>query len=371
MKVLLLGGTGAMGASLTNILARQGHAVYVTSRRPRSDRENVRYLQGDAHNRAFLYSILEGSFDAIVDFMVYQTEEFREKAKQFLDSTGQYLFLSSSRVYAGSDAPLTESSARLLDICTDANYLSTDEYALAKAREEDILFSLPVKKWTIIRPYITYNTYRLQLAGLEKDIWLRRALKGRCIPLPKDVSVHRTTLTYGEDVAKAIACLIGRKEAWGEAFHPTGTQSVTWGEVARLYCKILQDVAGINAKLYMPDESWALSTQLMNEYQVRYDRLFDRIFDNSKIVKLIGGAFEFTPIQTGIKRCLSTFLQAPQWESPNIRVEAYLDRTTKEKADFGQFHNWKEKGKYGGFYYTPRLMEAAVKTKNIICDNKP
>lgn len=363
MKVLLLGGTGAMGASLTDVLATQGHKVYVTSRRQKPDRENVRYLQGDAHDRSFLNSTLEGGFDAIVDFMVYQTEEFRERAKHLLDSTGQYLFLSSSRVYAGSEAPLTESSPRLLDVCADANYLATDEYALAKAREEDILFSLLARNWTIIRPYITYNTYRLQLAGLEKDIWLRRALNGHCIPLPKDVSVHRTTLTYGEDVAKAIACLIGRREALGEVFHPTGTQSATWGEIAGLYCEILQEVAGINAKLYMPDESWALSAQLMNEYQIRYDRLFDRVFDNSKIVRFIGDAFEFTPIQTGLKKCLQAFLQAPQWESPNIRVEAYLDRTTKERVNFSQFQGWKGKAKYGGFYYIPALMRVAVKAK--------
>ena len=73
-------------------------------------------------------------------------------------------------MYADS-TPITEETPRLLDVCKDADYLKTDEYALAKAREENILFCSGKKKRTIIHPYITYNTERLQLGAIEKDIW--------------------------------------------------------------------------------------------------------------------------------------------------------------------------------------------------------
>lgn len=47
--------------------------------------------------------------------------------------------MSSSRVYADSQTPITENSPRLLDVYKEEEYLKTDEYALSKARQEDIL----------------------------------------------------------------------------------------------------------------------------------------------------------------------------------------------------------------------------------------
>lgn len=119
--------------------------------------------------------------------MIYSTDDFRDRSKLYFQSTGQYMFLSSARVYADSKEPLTENSARLRDVCKDEDYLKTDEYALAKARTENVLFESEYKNWTIIRPYITYNTRRLPLGGLELGNWLTATLSGRLLVLPKDV----------------------------------------------------------------------------------------------------------------------------------------------------------------------------------------
>ena len=100
MKILVLGGTGAMGVDLVKILAKRGESVTVTSRSERkSEFSNVKYIKGDAHDNAFLKSLLSENYDAIVDFMIYNTEEFKTRRDILLDATGQYLFLSSSRVY--------------------------------------------------------------------------------------------------------------------------------------------------------------------------------------------------------------------------------------------------------------------------------
>ena len=140
MNILVLGGTGAMGVHLVELLSQRGDAVFVTSRRERPSRKNVTYVQGDAHNNDFLQTLLNSRrWDAIVDFMVYRTEEFRHRMPQLLAATAQYVFLSSSRVYADSAGPITEDSPRLLDVSADAAYLKTDEYALAKARQENAL----------------------------------------------------------------------------------------------------------------------------------------------------------------------------------------------------------------------------------------
>lgn len=54
MKILLLGGTGAMGIPLTNILSADGtNIVYVTTRSPKKSRDNVIYFQGNARGGNF------------------------------------------------------------------------------------------------------------------------------------------------------------------------------------------------------------------------------------------------------------------------------------------------------------------------------
>ena len=210
MNILILGGTGSIGSALVNLLRNTSWNVAITSRKKKDCAGNITYIEGNAHDLHFLRDCLKKEkWDAIVDFMTYTTEEFSKKYELFLSSTSQYFFLSSSRVYADSHDPLTENSARLLDVCNDIEYLKTDEYALAKARQENLLMMSASKNWTIIRPYITYNVNRIQLGVYEKENWLRRALAGRTIVFPKDIASKKTSLTYGPDIAGAIVKLIG------------------------------------------------------------------------------------------------------------------------------------------------------------------
>ncbi|WP_429885676.1 NAD-dependent epimerase/dehydratase family protein, partial [Geoalkalibacter halelectricus] len=220
-NILVLGGTGAMGSHLVQLLAERGDKVSVTTRSSQGPSADIEYIQGNAREDSFLDPILARKWDAIVDFMVYTTPDFERRASKLLASTNQYLFLSSARVYAESTEPIGEDSPRLLDICVDSKFLATDEYALAKARQENILKQSGRHNWTIIRPYITYGEQRLQLGVLEKEGWLYRALQGRTIVFSKDIVGKLSTLTYGLDVAAAIAALIGNTRALGEAYQIT------------------------------------------------------------------------------------------------------------------------------------------------------
>lgn len=83
----------------------------------------------------------------------------------------------------------------------DDTFLAIDEYTLAKARQEKLLFDSGALNWTVIRPYITYNIERLQLGTIEKNIWLWRALHGSNVSLPKDLAYHQTIMAYGGDIA--------------------------------------------------------------------------------------------------------------------------------------------------------------------------
>lgn len=225
-----------MGIHLIERLVAKGIFVTVTSRKDRDSAEYVTYVKGNAHDVNFLTTLLERKrWDVIVDFMVYSTEEFRDRAELLLKSTKQYIFLSSARVYADSKEAITEDSSRLLDVSPDKKFLQTDEYPLSKAREKNILFESAHKNWTIIRPYITFSEIRLQLGVFEKEDWLYRALHGRTIVFSNDIAEKYTTLTYAFDVVNAMVQLMGNDKAHGEVFHITSGNAYTWNEILAVY----------------------------------------------------------------------------------------------------------------------------------------
>ena len=140
--------------------------------------------------------------------------------------------------------PITEETPRLLDVSTDEAYLKTDEYGLAKARQEDLLRDSGRKNWTVIRPSITFSEGRLQLGVLEKEAWLYRALHGRSIVFSEDIANKVTTMTYGWDVAKGIESIVSNPKALGEIFHITSKESFKWHEILTLYLNVLEQNLG-------------------------------------------------------------------------------------------------------------------------------
>lgn len=349
MKILLLGGTGAMGSHLGEILSSGENEVVITSRRTSVSNEHIEYRLGDAKDIEFLKTLLKEKWDAIIDFMVYSLDEFKERVEKLLSATSQYIFLSSARVYNESEKPLTEESKRLLDSCTDDEYLQTNEYALLKARQENVLYTTDKKNWTIIRPYITYSETRLQLGTLEKETWLYRAIHGRTIVFSEDVKNHYTTLTYGWDVANAMAKLIGNKSSFGEAYHITSKEAHQWSVILNIYTDVLENELGYRPKVIyqnLPD----FSTWNMSKYQITYDRLYDRKFDNAKINKVFNTE-EFLHVDIGLRKCLKSFLENPRFNIIDWKQEAIKDRYTNEKTPLSEIKGLKSKIKYVLFRY--------------------
>ena len=343
-NILILGGTGAIGRHLVQLLAKQGERVSVTTRSTRLASANIEYIKGNAQEDSFLEALLARRWDIIVDFMVYTTPAFERRVAKLLTFTKQYVFLSSARVYADSTEPLKEDSIRLLDDSRDIEFLATDEYSLAKARQEDILSHSGHKNWTIVRPYITYSEQRLQLGVLEKEGWLYRALKGRTIVFSADIARKLTTLTYGLDVAGAIVALIGEPRALGQAFHLTQREELSWREVLDVYLDVLEKHLGMRPKILLLglDDFFRCNSV---KYQVKYDRLFNRVFNSSKIADFVD-LNAFVPLEQGLTRCIEEFLKNPQFQPIDWRSEAIKDRYSGEVARLSELRPWKQMLKY-------------------------
>lgn len=345
MDILVLGGTGAMGTPLVEFLKNKNDEVYVTTRQKKDSEENIHFIQGNMHDKLFLNKVLEKHYNAIIDFMVYKTSEFKELYRAFLERTDQYFYISSSRVYSDSGGvKIYEESPRLLDVCMDREYLETDEYALAKARQENLLLNCNQKNWTIIRPYITYNRERLQLGVYEKEQWLYRTLKGKKIVFPTQIAEKMTSLTYAVDVAAVIVKLIGNEDAYGELFQVVTDECIQWRDVLNIYLDALEEKTGKRPEVVFTDDISGLSKVLFPA-QIKYDRLYDRSFDSSKVNSVINQA-HYKRISEGISECLYQFLDNPKWKQINWKYEAWADRISGDRATLKEIKGYRNKVRY-------------------------
>jgi len=344
MKILLLAGSGAIGRHVAVLAASRGHEVFVTSRVSRGLGQGVQLLQGDAMDRSFLCSVLKRKWDVVIDFLVYSTQDFSERIDELLGSANHYIFLSSARVYADSEYPITEQSPRLIDVCDDADYLRTAEYALEKARQEDLLRSATHNNWTIVRPYVTYAENRLQLGVFEKEAWLFRALRNKPIVFSEDICRKKTSLTYARDVAHWIVGLCGLECARRETFNVMSNENITWGSVLAFYQECLREAIGFNrAPVLVGLEEFQRIHR--NWAQVCFDRLYDRTFDNTKIQQVVGRLSTVPPV-SGLRMCLKRFLADPEFRAIDYILEGTKDRIANVKSDLSGFPDVKSRVRY-------------------------
>lgn len=340
MRVLILGGTGAIGSFLVDYLADTENEVFVTSRRDRKDYKNIHYLKGNAHDQTFILPILEKRWDAIVDFMVYDSEEFAKALPALCEATNQYVFLSSARVFADS-AIIDEKSPKLIDVIDDRDYLSSNDYAIRKCREERIIVDSGYNNCTIIRPYITFSEKRLQLGILEKEKWLYRALDRRAIVIYGDFLDRMTTLTFGKDVAFCIGRLIGNRLAIGEDYNIMNPEPITWREILSVYLDAIEAKFGYRPNVVQQD----ITRSGKGYYGWRYDRKYNRVFNINKLKNTID-QYEFADTKTALRNCVDSFLDNPSFLAINYADEAEFDRITGERIPVSRIVGIRNKAKY-------------------------
>lgn len=326
MKILILGGTGAIGIPLIEILKQDSkNDIYVTSRVLHISSGNLHYLKANALKINELNKLLSSRWDVIIDFMIYNEHTFQERVTLLLNSTDQYFFLSSATEFSESDQVITEQTPRLLDVTTDSEFLSSKPYPISKALCENILRSYSTNNWTIVRPYITFNSNRLQLGCYEKEVWLWRCLNGGEVLFGKDMASRYTTLTSAQDVALAISRLIGNPKALGEDFTITTNQSLKWVEILEIYKSVIRRERGIEIRVKWTEESLNLRFKY-GQWHAKYDRLYNRRFNNAKLLNVLPD-FQFAEVKSELDRCLTLFLKNERFRPIPAPCHARLTRS--------------------------------------------
>ena len=328
-NVLILGGTGAMGAYLTPLLVDEGFAVDVTSRKSRkNDMPNVTYIQGDAKDFAFVTQVAsQKHYAAIFDFMLYDYAEFEARYQSMLDLTDQYFFISSYRVYADADVMVTEETARKVDVAGEIPRFAKDSYGMSKGRQENLLFASGQDNWTIIRPSMTFSHDRFQF-GAADNFDVTRSQRGLKSGLPTSIIDQNTSLVYGKDVAKMLGRLVGNGAARGQAFNVVTGENHTWREIGEVFGRVFGlQVVEVESKLY--DDAYRQQNTMI-------DRALNRSFDPSKILTATGlDTRDFYKLEAGLREAWAASAQS-KFKNSERAIEAHVrvDELTQSTVDY-------------------------------------
>jgi hypothetical protein len=140
--------------------------------------------------------------------------------------------------------------------------------------------------------------------------------------MAREILHKTTTMTWAGDVAKLISKLTLEHRALADDFNVATSEPHTWSEVSDVY----RDAIGLKI---VETDLGTYEKVVGGKYQIRYDRMLNRILDNSKVLLVTG--FEqskFMTLNTGLKMELENFRKNPEYSSLDLEVQARMDDIT-------------------------------------------
>ena len=297
-KVLLIGGGGTLGTYTAKELLRLGHCVDTICLEDHvSDDERLTYYKEYATIEFLEQLFAKTHYDGIVNFLHNRNyKDYPSFHALLSQNTDHLIFLSSYRVYADLQHPITEDAPKLIDVIKDDPlFLEQETYAMSKLRSERFLADNPYpKNWTIVRPVISFSAKRMDLIMTGGTEIVDAKRKGKKIQLPLSAKNLTAGLDWAGNSGKLIANLLFKEETIGQAYTISTAQNLTWGEVADIYTDVLGIEFEWTAEDYGSDDMGA-------QFRWKYDRAYDRCIDNSKVLAATGLIpSDFKSIREGI-----------------------------------------------------------------------
>lgn len=226
MRILMMGGTRFIGVALTKILVEQGHEVTLFNRGNQpSPVEGVREIHGDRKDPAQLKEKLASeTFDAIFDNNGRELHDTQPLVELFKDKLQHFIYVSSAGVYLKSDQmPHYEADA-----------IDPKSRHKGKHDTEKYLSDMGMP-WTAVRPVYIYG------AGNYNDLeawFFDRIVRDRALPIPGN-GEHLTQLGHVQDLAQAMASILGNQNALGQVYNISGERYITFDGIAKACAKAI------------------------------------------------------------------------------------------------------------------------------------
>ena len=110
-------------------------------------------------------------------------------------------------------------------------------------------------------------------------------------------------------------------------------------EVLDLYVRTIEECAGKRPPVVYTDTCLNLLFK-RTQYQVKYCRLFDRKFDNRKILSAVPD-LRFSDVRISLQRCLCALINSRRFKTIGWRNEALLDRVSVEFTPIREVESFK------------------------------
>jgi nucleoside-diphosphate-sugar epimerase len=323
MKVLFIGGTGIISTASTRLAAERGIELTLLRRGQHTVEipESVSTITADIHDESAAAQALGGrTFDAVVDWTIFTTEQLERDIRLFRGRTNQFIFISSASAYQKPVGHylITESTPLANPYWQYSRDKIACEERLMKAYREE---GFPV---TIVRPSLTYGDTQIPLAvNSWQKSWtaVDRMRRGKKVIVPGDGSSLWVT-THNSDFAQGLVGLLGHRQAIGHAFHITSDEVMTWDQ----FYRITAQAAGVEPQLIhipsefvgacLPDEVGGLTG----------DKAVSVVFDNSKIKRFVPGYCAKVPFAQGIQRTIEWFDADPRRKQIDEEANASWDK---------------------------------------------
>lgn len=282
MKVLLIGGTGTLSSDSTRLCIEKGFDVFLFNRGNRNifKGDNLHYLIGDINNVSSAQSALaDMKFDVVVDYITFNVETLKSRIQLFGDRCKQYVFISTATVFKNVDSIISEDSPKGNDAWEySKNKLLCEKYLIDNA--DSLGF-----KYTIVRPYITYDDRRIPFPVVTKKYYwslINRVYSGKPI-LMCDDGQATLTLTHTLDFAVGIVGLFGNEQAVNEDFNIVGDTTGTWNDIV----SIIEKYTKKKAIIINVERNKLADAFLSQRIELLYDKSNSHVFDNSKIKQAV------------------------------------------------------------------------------------
>ena len=324
MRVLFTGGTGNISTACTALALEKGIEVFHLNRGTRPEREQtgVRSLKADIRDPEAVRRALGSTrFDAVVQFLAFRPEHIETDLGLFADKTDHYVFISTCSAYK---------KPSLTPWITEDTPLENPfwEYSRLKAACEETLrkgaarLSMP---YSIVRPSHTYDDGWIPGcfgSGSYGLAW--RMLQGQEVVVPGD-GQSLWTLTHASDFALGLIGLLGKEEAFGEAFHITSDEHLTWDAIHR----IIGQALGVEPRIVHVTSEYIARLYPERGAGLLGDKAVSVLFDNSKIRRLVRDFSPRISFEQGIRKSLAWFDQRPAMKIPDATMNAEMDDILK------------------------------------------
>jgi nucleoside-diphosphate-sugar epimerase len=325
MRILFIGGTGIISSACSALAAERGMDLYLLNRGSsfRSPPKAATLINADIRKPETVRNALDKldfkKFDAVVDWICFTEEHAKLDIELFSGRTEQFVFISSASAYHTPPPMLPVKESSLL-------YNPHWEYSRNKIACEKIFldaYMQGILASTIVRPSHTYDKTLLPMDGGYTDV--HRMRQGKKVIIHGD-GTSLWTLTHHRDFAVGLVGLLGNLRTFGEAFHITSSEWLSWNQIFEMVARAagaeLRAVHVPSEKIARYDSAWGAG--------LLGDKAHSMIFDTSKIKSLVPDFNPSIGFHQGIKEIISWYDADPARQKINEEYNSLVDKIISE-----------------------------------------